>query len=164
MSPPTAAAGGPAEIPSWYGARGHRLRHLQGHPAPLPTLHLRPPQPLPQLHLPHCASLAKQQRERRRFLTPPHGGAAASSGKLLQKNLLLGSRMHGFSDSERRSWHKFGDALREDIGSRLTMVSTEEILLERPRAPGSGEIISPSLPLSLSLSLWMVSLTSDDVW
>jgi translation initiation factor 3 subunit G len=37
---------------------------------------------------------------------------------------------------ERRSWPKFGDALKEDAGSRLTMVSTEEILLERPRAPG----------------------------
>lgn len=37
---------------------------------------------------------------------------------------------------ERRSWPKFGDAVHEDVGSRLTMVSTEEILLERPRAPG----------------------------
>ncbi|XP_068653790.1 uncharacterized protein [Aristolochia californica] len=38
---------------------------------------------------------------------------------------------------ERRAWPKFGDAVHEDTGSRLTMVSTEEILLERPRAPGS---------------------------
>ncbi|TVU14869.1 hypothetical protein EJB05_38365 [Eragrostis curvula] len=38
---------------------------------------------------------------------------------------------------ERRSWPKFGDAVKEDAGSRLTMVSTEEIALERPRAPGS---------------------------
>ncbi|CAL9211704.1 unnamed protein product [Musa hybrid cultivar] len=38
---------------------------------------------------------------------------------------------------ERRSWPKFGDAAHEDAGARLTMVSTEEILLERPRAPGS---------------------------
>ena len=38
---------------------------------------------------------------------------------------------------ERRSWAKFGDAVHEDVGSRLTMVSTEEILIERPRAPGS---------------------------
>ncbi|XP_028775668.1 eukaryotic translation initiation factor 3 subunit G-like [Neltuma alba] len=38
---------------------------------------------------------------------------------------------------ERRSWAKFGDAVHEDVSSRLTMVSTEEILLERPRAPGS---------------------------
>ncbi|XP_057961044.1 uncharacterized protein LOC131153040 [Malania oleifera] len=38
---------------------------------------------------------------------------------------------------ERRSWAKFGDAVHEDVGSRLTMVSTEEIVLERPRAPGS---------------------------
>lgn len=37
---------------------------------------------------------------------------------------------------ERRSWAKFGDAANEDVGSRLTMVSTEEIILERPRAPG----------------------------
>ncbi|RZR77127.1 hypothetical protein BHM03_00002116 [Ensete ventricosum] len=39
---------------------------------------------------------------------------------------------------ERRSWPKFGDAVQEDAGARLTMVSTEEILLERPRAPGSA--------------------------
>ncbi|KAF7149385.1 hypothetical protein RHSIM_Rhsim03G0136300 [Rhododendron simsii] len=38
---------------------------------------------------------------------------------------------------ERRSWPKFGDAVHEDVGARLTMVSTEEILLERPRAPGA---------------------------
>ncbi|KAL9665980.1 hypothetical protein QQ045_000301 [Rhodiola kirilowii] len=38
---------------------------------------------------------------------------------------------------ERRSWAKFGDAVHEDVGARLTMVSTEEILLERPRAPGT---------------------------
>ncbi|KAM7494868.1 hypothetical protein LguiB_029477 [Lonicera macranthoides] len=38
---------------------------------------------------------------------------------------------------ERRSWPKFGNAVHEDVGSRLTMVSTEEILLGRPRAPGS---------------------------
>jgi len=38
---------------------------------------------------------------------------------------------------ERRSWLKFGDAVHEDVGSRLTMVSTEEIILERPRAHGS---------------------------
>ncbi|RWW16800.1 hypothetical protein GW17_00019300 [Ensete ventricosum] len=39
---------------------------------------------------------------------------------------------------ERRSWPKFGDAVQEDAGARLTMVSTEEILLERPRAPADG--------------------------
>ncbi|RVW19437.1 Eukaryotic translation initiation factor 3 subunit G [Vitis vinifera] len=38
---------------------------------------------------------------------------------------------------ERRSWPKFGDAIHEDVGSRLTMVSTEEILIERPRAHGA---------------------------
>ncbi|KAL6559433.1 hypothetical protein OROGR_004550 [Orobanche gracilis] len=32
----------------------------------------------------------------------------------------------------RRSLPKFGDAVHEDVGSRLTMVSTEEILLEPP--------------------------------
>lgn len=37
---------------------------------------------------------------------------------------------------ERRGWAKFGDAVREDAGNRLTMVSTEEIILERPRPPG----------------------------
>lgn len=37
---------------------------------------------------------------------------------------------------ERRAWAKFGDAVHEDVGSRLTMVSTEEISLERPRPPG----------------------------
>ncbi|KAE7996720.1 hypothetical protein FH972_001419 [Carpinus fangiana] len=57
---------------------------------------------------------------------------------------------------ERRSWPKFGDAVREDVGSRLTMVSTEEILLERPRAPGSLSL-PPSLPPSLSLSLRVCS-------
>ena len=45
---------------------------------------------------------------------------------------------------ERRSWPKFGDAVHEDVGARLTMVSTEEIALERPKAPGS---------LSISISL-----------
>ncbi|KAK4348632.1 hypothetical protein RND71_031387 [Anisodus tanguticus] len=38
---------------------------------------------------------------------------------------------------ERRAWPKFGDAVHEDVGSRLTMVSTEEILIERPRPQGS---------------------------
>lgn len=40
---------------------------------------------------------------------------------------------------ERRSWAKFGDAVNDEPGSRLTMVSTEEIFLERPRAPGSKQ-------------------------
>ncbi|XP_031489272.1 uncharacterized protein LOC116256877 [Nymphaea colorata] len=38
---------------------------------------------------------------------------------------------------ERREWKKFGDAAHSDGADRMTMVSTEEILLERPRAPGS---------------------------
>ncbi|TKY67345.1 Eukaryotic translation initiation factor 3 subunit G-1 [Spatholobus suberectus] len=33
---------------------------------------------------------------------------------------------------KRSSWPKFGDAVHEDISNCLTMVSTEEILLERP--------------------------------
>ncbi|XP_010438145.1 PREDICTED: eukaryotic translation initiation factor 3 subunit G-like [Camelina sativa] len=39
--------------------------------------------------------------------------------------------------AERRTWAKFGDAVHDDDdtgGSRLTTVSTEEILLERPKA------------------------------
>ncbi|XP_052621816.1 uncharacterized protein LOC122195072 [Lactuca sativa] len=38
---------------------------------------------------------------------------------------------------ERRSWPKFGDVVQEDVGVILTMVSTEEIIFERPRAPGT---------------------------
>ncbi|KAL7589036.1 hypothetical protein Lser_V15G39163 [Lactuca serriola] len=38
---------------------------------------------------------------------------------------------------ERRSWPMFGDSVQEDVGARLTMVSTEEIIFERPRAPGT---------------------------
>jgi len=41
---------------------------------------------------------------------------------------------------ERRSWPKFGDAVHEDVGSRLTMVSTEEILLERPKPLGNTSL------------------------
>jgi translation initiation factor 3 subunit G len=40
---------------------------------------------------------------------------------------------------ERRSWPKFGDAVQEDVGARLTMVSTEEIVLERPKPIGSNK-------------------------
>ncbi|CAO2040411.1 unnamed protein product [Urochloa humidicola] len=38
---------------------------------------------------------------------------------------------------ERRSWAKFGDAAKEAAGSRLTMVSTEEIHFDRTNASGS---------------------------
>ncbi|XP_076894285.1 uncharacterized protein LOC143546509 [Bidens hawaiensis] len=38
---------------------------------------------------------------------------------------------------ERRSWVKFGDAVQEDVGARLTMVSTEDIVFDRPRAQGT---------------------------
>ncbi|PKU68028.1 Serine/arginine-rich splicing factor 33 [Dendrobium catenatum] len=44
---------------------------------------------------------------------------------------------------ERRAWAKFGDAAHEDASSRLTMVSTEEIILERPRAPGEKDLAQP---------------------
>ncbi|XVF04061.1 hypothetical protein REPUB_Repub05bG0048600 [Reevesia pubescens] len=40
---------------------------------------------------------------------------------------------------ERRSWAKFGDAVDEEVGSKLTVVSTEEIFLERPRVKGVDE-------------------------
>lgn len=41
---------------------------------------------------------------------------------------------------ERRGWAKFGDAVDEDIGSRLTMVSREEIVLERRRESGNSPL------------------------
>ena len=47
---------------------------------------------------------------------------------------------------ECQSWPKFGNVVHEEIGARLTMVSTKEILLEHPRAPGS---LSFSLACSL---------------
>ena len=45
---------------------------------------------------------------------------------------------------ERRAWPKFGDAVHDDVGARLTIVSTEDIFLERPRPHGSS-----------SLSVWV---------
>ena len=60
---------------------------------------------------------------------------------------------------ERRSWPKFGDAVREDVGARLTMVSTEEIVLERPRPPGSFHCLffgRLMMFLSLDLEFWCV--------
>ena len=41
---------------------------------------------------------------------------------------------------ERRAWPKFGDAVHDDVGARLTMVSTEDIFLERPRPHGSSSL------------------------
>lgn len=41
---------------------------------------------------------------------------------------------------ERRAWSKFGDAANADPGARHTAVSTEEIILERPRPLGSPSI------------------------
>lgn len=57
---------------------------------------------------------------------------------------------------ERRSWPKFGDAVHEDVGARLTMVSTEEIVLERPRAPGLCLLSFLYLMLIVLLSLTYV--------
>ncbi|XVE61943.1 hypothetical protein DITRI_Ditri06bG0079000 [Diplodiscus trichospermus] len=37
---------------------------------------------------------------------------------------------------ERRSWAKFGDAENDDVGSGLTLVSTEEVFLESSRPQG----------------------------
>jgi len=51
---------------------------------------------------------------------------------------------------ERRSWPKFGDAAKEAAGSRLTMVSTEEIFFDRTRA--SGHYCS-MIPLKLNCSM-----------
>ena len=42
---------------------------------------------------------------------------------------------------ERRSWASFGAAAAEDLSRRLTMVSTEDIVLERRNAPGSCAIL-----------------------
>ncbi|KAK2968547.1 hypothetical protein RJ640_009392 [Escallonia rubra] len=49
---------------------------------------------------------------------------------------LARARLSKRAVERRSSWPKFGDAMHEDAGSRLTMVSTEEIVLERPRPPG----------------------------
>ncbi|KAM0912390.1 hypothetical protein ACQ4PT_012800 [Festuca glaucescens] len=52
---------------------------------------------------------------------------------------------------ERRNWATFGDAASgDDASARLTVVSTEEILLERPHAPGSPLVLSTS-PLRSAL-------------
>ncbi|KAM5583512.1 eukaryotic translation initiation factor 3 subunit G [Rosa sericea] len=44
---------------------------------------------------------------------------------------------------ERRSWAKFGEAVNENVGESRTLVSTEEIQLERPKAPGSSKAAKP---------------------
>ncbi|XP_004293023.1 PREDICTED: eukaryotic translation initiation factor 3 subunit G-like isoform X2 [Fragaria vesca subsp. vesca] len=44
---------------------------------------------------------------------------------------------------ERRSWVKFGDAVKENAGESRTLVSTEEIHLERPKALGSSKAAEP---------------------
>nr|XP_043622537.1 eukaryotic translation initiation factor 3 subunit G-like [Erigeron canadensis] len=62
---------------------------------------------------------------------------------------------------ERRSWSKFGDAVHEDVGARLTMVSTEEIILERPKAAGSKteDTNASGDPLAKSGAVLMVCRT-----
>jgi len=63
---------------------------------------------------------------------------------------------------ERRQWPKFGDAVKEDAGSRLTMVSTEEILIERPRAPGldPSALLDPLPPLLICCVLLLFIICS----
>ncbi|XP_059281173.1 eukaryotic translation initiation factor 3 subunit G-like [Lycium ferocissimum] len=56
---------------------------------------------------------------------------------------------------ERRNWPKFGDAVHEDVGARLPMVSTEEIILERPTAP--GELLPPPAYLFRTLPDYFLS-------
>jgi len=61
---------------------------------------------------------------------------------------------------ERRSWPKFGDAVHEDVGSRLTMVSTEEILLERPKPLGNTSPRNPpSITVFITISLFSFLIT-----
>ncbi|TVU28865.1 hypothetical protein EJB05_20401 [Eragrostis curvula] len=60
---------------------------------------------------------------------------------------------------ERRSWPKFGDAVKEDAGSRLTMVSTEVIRIEGPRAPGSKAEDTSDDPLAKANNTLMVCRT-----
>nr|CAB3451312.1 unnamed protein product [Digitaria exilis] len=62
-------------------------------------------------------------------------------GVLLPPPVVVGPDAKGIkkvrrsrSAIERRTWAKFGDAAKEAAGSRLTMVSTEEILLDRTGA------------------------------
>ncbi|CAI9299425.1 unnamed protein product [Lactuca saligna] len=58
------------------------------------------------------------------------------------KQITTTTRIHKIANArlskramERCSWPKFGDAVQEDVGAKLTMVSTEEIIFEQPRAP-----------------------------
>ena len=58
---------------------------------------------------------------------------------------------------ERRNWAKFGDAASsDDASARLTVVSTEEIVLERPRAPGSSILLYKSALRSASIDLFRI--------
>ena len=38
---------------------------------------------------------------------------------------------------ERRDWPKFGGAANDDVSNRRTVISTEEIIIERPKAHGT---------------------------
>ncbi|KAL3518140.1 hypothetical protein ACH5RR_020729 [Cinchona calisaya] len=62
------------------------------------------------------------------------------------KQITTTTRIRKLSDArlskhavDRLSWPKFGDTVHEDVGSLLTTASTEEIILERPRAPGNKQ-------------------------
>ncbi|WVZ86756.1 hypothetical protein U9M48_033492 [Paspalum notatum var. saurae] len=73
---------------------------------------------------------------------------------------------------ERRSWTKFGDASEcGDAGSHLTMVSTEEVHLERPRAPGKradeptcGDPLDMATPKSTLLMVCRTCGKKGDHW
>ncbi|KAF0931125.1 hypothetical protein E2562_002484 [Oryza meyeriana var. granulata] len=67
---------------------------------------------------------------------------------------------------ERRGWAKFGDAAHIDAGARLTMVSTEEIVLERPSAPGSKteDPLVPKLDRGAALMLCRICGVKGNHW
>lgn len=53
------------------------------------------------------------------------------------------------SATECRSWLKFCGSVKEDDGSRLTMVSTHETILKRPRASGCFTVLDLRRPFSI---------------
>ncbi|KAK2407120.1 eukaryotic translation initiation factor 3 subunit G [Trifolium repens] len=66
---------------------------------------------------------------------------------------------------ERRSLPKFGDAVNEDVGSRLTMVSTEEIVLERPKPIGSQkEVAMPDPKVGAVIMQCRICLKKGEHW
>ncbi|KAM0930057.1 hypothetical protein ACQ4PT_001143 [Festuca glaucescens] len=58
-------------------------------------------------------------------------------------NKLAPTRLPKVAVVERRTWSKFGHAASDDAASaRLTYISNEEILLERPRAPAEMQLVN----------------------